>query len=1069
MKKTKPNERPSSGSSSSSRSGSERTNGSRKASAAEKSSKPLTKALSKSHDNLASQLRRKAAQANLANVKDIGRVGSPATSKFKTPKNPSTPIRKAQSTPSIENSLTPIKRTQSEQNISKSTPKRPQTAEPKSSAVKRASSSHNVSSPKVISRQARASTQVSAMAYNAELLASFEKEKKALERRISELIQTGEERKTEIEKLKFRVKNLQEDAPEGDIATELSSLRGENSALKGKLCDLGVRLDPYTDSEKISLLRQANGHRDECDAGPCDSVSVTCTKGAGSHLGGSEPGGELVTPESEHISFCPSDFGYPATTSLSMDNNWDKQSNKSSDGMSEISVACLQDRILQMEETHYSTHEELQATLQELGDLQDAVNELTCENESLADEKSVLLESLCAQTEKLENARMQVEHLKVLLVTNSDDHDRSENERQLMGLIKSAQEEKEELLLKQMEYGNVLHSLETENRELQDVVTALRDKARILEMKNESLTTDKRVNEKAITDLREQAANDQIELQTSKTLLENEKQKASELEQERNATDKTDLEELLDATRIEKEKLEERLAFVQEQLAMSQNEAQRCKENISSLEEEVKVCKNNAKTEMSDLQYSVERIEREKAELRQQGLGLRDHIDSLQLECDRLMEDQKTHSSAVSSLETELQTLRKLLLEKETALREIDEQFREEKEEWGQFQADLQTAVVIANNIKSETQEDMEQIVSEKQALREENRAATKEINRLREELDAVKLKQRNEATNLRNDIRGRVLSSVDRELTAIRQGRKVSDPRGGNPSLSVKHIINSIELTSARSPGPQSPLSPTDASPRRNSESSTDSKLDSPVMTLRPALDRSTSAPAPEGVIKGVLKRSSTEGKENRPAGGYRHSISDIILETPPTPEEKLCNKLPATSPNSLKLPDADNITPKKPLTGILANKKKSNKSEPDPPLSPYGTPTGIHGVKTDPLAILAKQMGGSKRNALLKWCQNKTNAYSNIDITNFSSSWNDGLAFSALMHSYLPEKIPYRELTEDDKMRNFSLAFKAAESVGIPSTLNLHDMVAMERPDWQAVMHYITSIYKHFEVDRY
>ncbi|ELT90584.1 hypothetical protein CAPTEDRAFT_171376 [Capitella teleta] len=126
------------------------------------------------------------------------------------------------------------------------------------------------------------------------------------------------------------------------------------------------------------------------------------------------------------------------------------------------------------------------------------------------------------------------------------------------------------------------------------------------------------------------------------------------------------------------------------------------------------------------------------------------------------------------------------------------------------------------------------------------------------------------------------------------------------------------------------------------------------------------------------------------------------------------------------------------------------------------------MHGVKTDPLAILAKQMGGSKRNALLKWCQNKTNAYSNIDITNFSSSWNDGLAFSALMHSYLPDKIPYRELTEEDKMRNFSLAFKAAESVGIPSTLNLSDMVAMERPDWQAVMHYITSIYKHFEVDR-
>lgn len=45
---------------------------------------------------------------------------------------------------------------------------------------------------------------------------------------------------------------------------------------------------------------------------------------------------------------------------------------------------------------------------QELGDLQDAVNELTEENTKLTDEKAVLLESLCTQTEKLENTRIQV-------------------------------------------------------------------------------------------------------------------------------------------------------------------------------------------------------------------------------------------------------------------------------------------------------------------------------------------------------------------------------------------------------------------------------------------------------------------------------------------------------------------------------------------------------------------------------------------------------------------------------------------------------------------------------------
>lgn len=90
----------------------------------------------------------------------------------------------------------------------------------------------------------------------------------------------------------------------------------------------------------------------------------------------------------------------------------------------------------------------------------------------------------------------------------------------------------------------------------------------------------------------------------------------------------------------------------------------------------------------------------------------------------------------------------------------------------------------------------------------------------------------------------------------------------------------------------------------------------------------------------------------------------------------------------------------------------------------------------RRDPLQALVKN-GGSKRNALLKWCQNRTIGYPNIDITNFSSSWNDGLALCALLHTYLPEKIPYSELTTAETRRNFTVAFEAAESVGIPTTL--------------------------------
>lgn len=96
----------------------------------------------------------------------------------------------------------------------------------------------------------------------------------------------------------------------------------------------------------------------------------------------------------------------------------------------------------------------------------------------------------------------------------------------------------------------------------------------------------------------------------------------------------------------------------------------------------------------------------------------------------------------------------------------------------------------------------------------------------------------------------------------------------------------------------------------------------------------------------------------------------------------------------------------------------------------------TLVAGERKDPLSALVKN-GGSKRNALLKWCQNKTVGYRNIDITNFSSSWNDGLALCAILHSYLPERVPYDSLTPSEKRRNFTIAFAAAESVGIPTTL--------------------------------
>ena len=49
---------------------------------------------------------------------------------------------------------------------------------------------------------------------------------------------------------------------------------------------------------------------------------------------------------------------------------------------------------------------------------------------------------------------------------------------------------------------------------------------------------------------------------------------------------------------------------------------------------------------------------------------------------------------------------------------------------------------------------------------------------------------------------------------------------------------------------------------------------------------------------------------------------------------------------------------------------------------------------IQTDPLTKLSHLYGGSKRNGLLKWAQERTKGYKHVEITNFSSSWSDGLA---------------------------------------------------------------------------
>nr|XP_042904021.1 smoothelin-like [Parasteatoda tepidariorum] len=86
-----------------------------------------------------------------------------------------------------------------------------------------------------------------------------------------------------------------------------------------------------------------------------------------------------------------------------------------------------------------------------------------------------------------------------------------------------------------------------------------------------------------------------------------------------------------------------------------------------------------------------------------------------------------------------------------------------------------------------------------------------------------------------------------------------------------------------------------------------------------------------------------------------------------------------------------------------------------------------------------------------------------SNVEITNFSTSWNDGMAFCALIHHFYPDAFEFETLNPKNRRYNFDLAFRIAEEkADIAPLLDVEDMVIMKKPDWKCVFTYVQSFYR-------
>ncbi|CAP38031.2 Protein CBG21188 [Caenorhabditis briggsae] len=192
--------------------------------------------------------------------------------------------------------------------------------------------------------------------------------------------------------------------------------------------------------------------------------------------------------------------------------------------------------------------------------------------------------------------------------------------------------------------------------------------------------------------------------------------------------------------------------------------------------------------------------------------------------------------------------------------------------------------------------------------------------------------------------------------------------------------------------------------------------------------------------------------GKENNTKTGSNNR--QILLQQsksgPPTPIRHVA---PITT--TFTLP-----APRMPVGGIASLKSEPKMSRPN--MFKQMEKVGANPTSAAPPRQLNPN---SIKDALLRWIQNRVAGYPNVNVTNFSSSWADGMAFCALIHRFAPQSFDFSTLDPKNRRQNFDLAFKVAEDNGIFPLLEVDDMIMMgDRPDWKCVFTYVQSFYKQF-----
>ncbi|XP_031713166.1 cytospin-B isoform X2 [Anarrhichthys ocellatus] len=807
----------------------------------------------------------------------------------------------------------------------------------------------------------------------------------------------------------------------GKFQRELAALREENQALKEKLLCLDASPLSSTDSSTHSkplvngLSSDSNSATPQLDSLPCAASPLKTSVSSSSDIAKDSP-----SPDSSEFERIPS------------------HSESASSGVSgevvvvgtegqDVAVRSLTEQIHKMEESHHSTAEELQATLQELADQQQVVQELTAENERLAEEKRLLQTSLQQQRERLEKLAQKNETLAGRLQEQAQAHAQREEELGSQGprlaeleqryseLVESSRFEREKLVDIQQQLTGSLRALEGENQEAQGQARCLREE---MDRLQSQLDRELEAGGQAAQAAEEQRATaDSLRLENSrlKAQVDIERQKVGELKAMQSASDSTEMQDLLKTAHAERDRLEVELTELRQELLQAQAEAEHVQSTMSKVEAKCQQVQERAEMREQDLGSRMTSLEEVGIHAENQVKELKETIFELEDQVEQQRAVNCHTNQAVLDMENLVKKLEEQKAEADRQLKVLSRRIKEEKDEWRRFQADLQTAVVVANDIKVEAQQELRTL--RRQLQEEQGRSA-----KLSTDLEALQgVRSQGDEVRVSD-------SDINRHWCGISVIPTTPSDASGDadsePEATVKSLIKSFDTVGQNGPGhtvqmPSSPRTPLSGIPVRTA----------PAAAVSP-VQRHT-------YIKPLSK--TLENRIHHGEFSHHHEGCGEDLK-----------------PNSLmrKSPSLESVI--KPPASFGSRTASFSYNRGDSKLSVE---------RKDPLAALAREYGGSKRNALLKWCQKKTEGYPNIDVTNFSNSWSDGLAFCALLHTYLPAHIPYHELISQDKDRNLTLAFQAAESIGIKPSLDMEELMKTDRPDWQSVMQYVSQIYKYFE----